>query len=71
MEMLITKSDEEFIIKVVELALQNGLNLRQNDSFGSGLLHRATVEGRLRVVEWLAIKEVCIGGKNANGQTCA
>ena len=52
MEMLITKSDEEFIINVVELALQNGLNLRQNDSFGSRLLHRAAVEGRLRGVEW-------------------
>ena len=71
MDLMIMNRQDNLIIRVIELALEQGLDLNLCDNFGSGLLHRAAAEQRLQVLKWLAGREVNINRKNATGQTSA
>ena len=71
MDLMIMNRQDNLIIRVLELAVEHGLDLNLCDNFGSGLLHRAAAEQRLQVLKWLASKDVKINRKNATGQTSA
>ena len=71
MEMVAHQGAEESILRILEEMMPYGLNLDLVDKFGSTLLHRAVLEGKSRVVQWLVKQKVGINRMNYNLQTAS
>ena len=70
MEHLIFQPDQYFVIRIISLAINNGLDVNATDAFGNTILHRMASEERDVALRWMTgLPNVQIGVANALGQT--